>query len=60
MKMQLCHSDYLKLLSNNDLNDTIIDNFLKIISNYLLPSNLTGKVYSFSTFLLSKLLKEIL
>lgn len=50
----------IKLLPETDLNDTIIDGYLKLISTYILPPESKSQTFIFSTFFVSKLLGDIL
>jgi Ulp1 family protease len=57
--MILMDEDFEKLLPDNDLNDTIIGSYLRIVKTFMLDTQEADSVHIFSTYLISKLLKDI-
>ncbi len=47
-------------MPGTDLNDTIILNYLQIMKTFMLPKATSESVYIFSTYLIDKLLKEMI
>ena len=56
----LKNEDLEKLKPDIDLNDTILDNYLKIIRLRILPPEIEQKTYIFSSFWMGKLCKDII
>lgn len=50
--------DFEKLKPETDLNDTIMDNYLKFMSISILPQQTRDQTFIFSTFFMAKLLGE--